>query len=343
MNKKRLVIFLGLALVILPLTTASAAKHKEVKLTLYTMPSGSITYTLGFALSELINKNSDWLKCTALETASTYENLRYIVGHPEKKNIYLGSALTMGVDQLAIAMKPYNKIGPWKKTKWISLIANIGAPLITLDPKIQTWHDLAGKTIGLDTMGSSMQFMPEWLMKYAWENFDKVKRVYGNTSNIAVDRLLDGTLDVTWTGAVMLGAGEYKMWKPMPPFERLLAARSVHILKLDKKNVAVSREKSGAESLSLIGGKAKKIGKSDIPNWYGLLNSLAWMVQEDMDNDIVTELIRVIYENADQFANYHAVGRGITQKTIGQIPVPRASYHPAVIKFLEAHGQKVGR
>ena len=279
----------------------------------------------------------------AIETSSTFENLRYMVDKPGQKNVYFGSAVTMGVDQLALAMKPYDKIGPWKKSKWVSLMANIGAPQITLDPKIKTWRDLAGKTYGLDTMGSTQQFMQEWLMEYAWKNKDKVKLTYGNTANIAVDRLLDGTIDITWTGAVMLGAGEYKEWKPMPPFERLLASRKVHILDLDEKDVAIARKKTGAESLALIGGKAKKIGKSDIPEWKGLLNSLGWLVHEDMDDEIVTEIIRIIYEKSDEFANYHAVGRGITKDTIGQLPVPRDSYHRAVIKFLEGKGHKVGR
>ncbi len=344
--KKILSILLCIALVGLTLTVtdnAAAAPKEPVKLTLYTMASGGIVYTLGFALSELINKNSEWLRCNALETSSTFENLRYIVEKPEKKDAYFGSAVTMGVDQLALAMKPYDKIGPWKKTKWVSLMANIGAPQITLDPNIKTWKDLAGKTYGLDTMGSTQQFMQEWLMEYAWKNKDQVKLTYGNTAQIAVDRLLDGTIDITWTGAVMLGAGEYKEWKPMPPFERLLASREVYILELDEKDVAIAREKTGAESLALIGGKGQKIGKSDIPNWKGLLNSLGWLVHEDMDDEIVTEIIRIIYEHADEFVNYHAVGRGITKDTIGQLPVPRESYHPAVIKFLEAKGHKVGR
>ncbi len=50
-------------------------------------------------MSELINKNSEWLRCNAIETASTFENLRHIAGHPERKDTWFGSAVTMGVDQ----------------------------------------------------------------------------------------------------------------------------------------------------------------------------------------------------------------------------------------------------
>jgi len=343
MKKTAIIVALSMVLIALPLTTFSAQQHEKVTLTLYTMPSGGVVYTLGFALSELINKNSEWLKVNAVETASTFENLRYIIGHDERKNTYFGSAVTIGVDQCALAMKPYNKVGPWKKVKWISLMANIASPQITLDPKIKTWKDLKGKTWGLDTMGSTNQFMQEWLMDHAWKNRGQVRLVYGNTANIAVDRLLDGTIDITWTGAVALGPDEYKEWKPMPPFERLLAARKVYIMDLDDKDIEIAREKTGATSLSLIGCKAKKIGKSDIPNFKGLLNSLGWFVHEDMDDDIVTEIIRVMYENAEDFGNYHAIGKGITKETLGGLPVPKEDYHPAVVKFLESKGHKVGR
>jgi TRAP transporter TAXI family solute receptor len=343
MRKTAVIVALSMVLIALPLTAFSAPNHKPVTLTLYTMPSGGVVYTLGFALSELINKNSEWLRCNAVETASTLENLRYLIGHPERKNIYLGSAVTIGVDQLAHGMKPYDKLGPWKGTKWVSLMANISSPQITLDPDIKTWKDLKGKTWGLDTMGSTNQFEQEWLIDDAWNIRGQVRLTYGNTANIAVDRLLDGTIDLTWTGAVALGPGEYKDWFPMPPFERLLAARKVYVMKLDDKDIDIVRQKTGMTSLSLIGCKAKKIGKSDLPNFKGLLNSLGWLVPADMDDDIVTEIVRIIYENADKFADYHAVGKGITKETIGELPVPRDAYHPAAVRFLESKGQKVGR
>ena len=307
------------------------------------MASGGVVYTLGFALSELINKNSDWLHCNAVETSSTFENLRYIVGQSDKKDSYVGSAVTITVDQLALGIARFKEMGPWKECKWVSLMASIASPLITLDPDIQTWKDLKGKTIGLDTMGSTNQFMEEWMIDHAWNIRDEVRLTYGNTAKIAIDRLMDGTLDVTWTGAVTLGPGEYKKWKPMPPFERLLQQRDVHVLELKDEDVAKVREKVGASSFSLVGCEAKEIGKSDLPKFKGFLNSLGWLVHEDMDPDIVREIVRIIYENADKFGDYHAVGKGITKETIGELPVPREDYHPAVIEFLESKGHKVGR
>lgn len=295
-------------------------------------------------MAELINEHSEWLKCNALETASSYENLRTLVENEEKMvDIWFGEAVTMGVDQLSLAIKPYDEIGPWKGTKWVSLMVNIASAQVTLDPNLKTWRDLEGKTYGLDVIGSTNQYTQEWLMEYAWKNKDKVNIAYGCAGGIAVDRLLDGTIDITWQGAICLGAGEYKDWTPMPTFERLLAARQVYFLELEEEHIAMVREKTGLESMALLGGKAKTVGKTDAPNWKGLAVNIGWLVHEDMDDAIVTEIIRIIYEYSEEFVNYHAVGKGITKETVGELLVPRESYHPAVIEFLEAKGHKVGR
>ena len=342
MKKRLFLIALSVFLIVMPLSSAFA-QHKKVTLNLYTNPSGGIMYVLGFGLSQLINKHSDWLHCNAIETSSSAENLRYIVEDPEKKNTWFGEAVTIGVDQLAIGMKPYDKMGPWKKTKWLALMVNIGSPQVTLDPNIRTWRDLAGKRYGLDVMGSTNQFMQEWLMDYAWKNRKEVKIDYGCTGNIAVDRLLDRTIDITWQGAICLGPEKYKEWVPMPTFERLLSARKVYFMDLDEDDVATVRERTGLESMGIICGKAKRVGKTDAPNWKGLLNCIGWLVHQDMDDEIVDEIMRILYDYSDEFKDFHAVGRGITKATLGQLPVPRESYHPAAIKLLESRGHKVGR
>ena len=357
MKKKELLALVGsaclaLMLAALPLMAACGRKevtptptpaHELVTLELYTNPAGGIMYTLGFALADLINEHSEWLRCNAVETSSSAENLRTIAEHPEKKNIWLGESTTITADMLALGRKPFEDIGPWKHTKWIGLMVNIGSAFVTLDPNIETWHDLEGKTFGLDVMGSTNQFMEEDLMEYAWKNKDKVKIDYGCTGDIAVDRLLDGTVDITWQGAICMGSGEYKEWVPMPSFERLLAARQVYFMELDESDIATVREETGLESLGLIGGEAKTVGKTDATNWKGLINCIGWLVSEDMDDEIVTEIMRIIYDYSGEFVNYHAVGRGITHETLGQLSVPRESYHPAAIKFLEDRGHKVGR
>lgn len=345
--KKRIMVIgfsLVIAVSILSLTFVSPAfaQHKKVTVRLYTNPPGGLMYTMGFALCQLINKHSKWLRCHAIETTSTYENLRDLVGHPELDNIWFGEATTIGVDQLSLGLKPYKGIGPWKGTKWLALMANIGVPLITLNPNIKTGRDLSGKRFGLGPRGSTNSYMPRWLMKYAWGNWSKVIKEYGNSPNIAVNRLIGGTVDATWQGAVLYGPGKYKKWFPIPSFDRLLSARKIYFLKLNEKDMAKVRKKKGLEAFRLIYGRAEKQGINHTPKWAGLLNQIGWLVSKNMPADTVTEIMRILYTYANQFATYSPAGKGITKQSLGQLSVPRQSYDRAAIKFLESKGQKVG-
>jgi TRAP-type uncharacterized transport system substrate-binding protein len=330
-----------------PAVTSAAApstsQHAPVTMRLYSHPSGGMAYVINFALSDIVNKNSKWLKINPLESTGTLENIKAIMDNPDKKDVYFGAATTMGIDQLAAGLAPFDKLGPAKPVKWLTIMANISSTIVTLDPNIKTPADLAGKKFGLDTMGSSDQFVEEWLMEYAWKVKDKVKITYGNAADIAADRLMDGTIDVTWQGAMALGDGEYKDWAPMPSFERLLSAKKAYFLDVTPADMTIVRNQTKIDSLAVVGIKGKTVGKTDTVNAHGILNCLGWVIPNDMDSAIVTELITIIYDHAGDFANYHVGGKAITQASLGSIPVARDSYHPAVIKFLESKGVKVGK
>jgi TRAP-type uncharacterized transport system substrate-binding protein len=326
-----------------PSSTQAAVQHAPVTLRLYAHPSGGMAYVINFALSDIVNKNSKWLKINPMESTGALENIKAIMDNPDKKDVYFGASTTMGVDQLALGVAPFDKLGPASPVKWLSVMANISSCIVTLDPNIKSPADLAGKKFGLDTMGSSDQYVEEWLMQYAWNVKDKVKVTYGNTADVAVDRLMDGTIDVTWQGAMALGDAEYKDWAPMPSFERLLAAKKVYFLDVPAADMDVVRKQTKIDSLAVLGCQDKTVGKTDATKFHGIRNTLGWVVPNNMDEAIVNELINIIYAHAGEFATYHTGGKAITQASLGSIPVSKDAYHPAVVKFLESKGLKVGR
>ena len=102
-----------------------------------------------------------------------------------------------------------------------------------------------------------------------------------------------------------------------------------------------AREKSG---YPIYFQKAKPIafGKSKAFGGNRIIWSNSWWVDKSMDNDIVTEICSIIYNHAKEFATYHATGRGITKKTLAEVAVPEAEFHPAAVKFYKEKGLKVG-
>lgn len=84
-------------------------------------------------------------------------------------------------------------------------------------------------------------------------------------------------------------------------------------------------------------------GKTTIGPTTGKVVSLGWCVHKSFPDEVATEIVRIIWENADEFKNYHAVGRCISRKTIPQFAEAESSFHPAAIKFYKAHGvAKIG-
>jgi TRAP-type uncharacterized transport system substrate-binding protein len=63
-------------------------------------------------------------------------------------------------------------------------------------------------------------------------------------------------------------------------------------------------------------------------------------VSKNLPDDVVTELLSIIYDHVDEFANYHAVGKAITKKSLSMTYTTKDFYHPAARKFFEDKGNK---
>jgi len=315
--------------------------HEPVALEIYSNPFGNAGYVLSFALSDLINKNSEWLRAVTIETPSGAANLQILQRSPEKSGVWVGYLNGLSLHHSTLGGAPFTLEKPFEMSvKAVSIAANIGVPFLTTDPNINTPQDLIGKTVALEPVGSTEEFVPRFLLE-AWGVLDKVKIVtmgFGAQS----DALIDGTIDLGRSGGVILGHEEFSDWAPISPFEALCMARETYIFPTTAEDYAMARENSGYP-IYPIGGKGKTIGKSTLPDWLGSQISNGWFVSEDMPDDVVTEIVRIIYENADLFKTYHANGAAIAKETVGGVAIPRDGYHPAVIEYLEAKGLKVGQ
>ena len=60
-----------------------------------------------------------------------------------------------------------------------------------------------------------------------------------------------------------------------------------------------------------------------------------------MPDHVVTEILRVVYENVHKFKEYTFLGAILTQETLASLSVPAGSYHPAAVKFFNEKGIKI--
>ena len=324
----------------LSLPVKSQAGSFSQSIQIYSNPFGNATYILSFALAEIINKNSKRLNATCLESKGSAANILYLQKNPDAAKNTIILANPFAIKQAEKADPPFKE--SFSGMKAISLVGNMGAFFVTLNPDIKNVKQLSGKRLALGPRGISLDYVPRFVLDQGSGIYKSIGRVSNMPFDAIKDALLDGTLDVGLQSGVMWGDGEEKEWIPIPATDELLATRKAYILAIDSDAAQKAREKTG---YPIYFQKAKPLafGKTAAFGGNRMIWSNSWWVHESMPDDIVTEICNIIYDHADEFVKYHASGRAITAKTISNVAVDETDFHPAAIAFYKSKGMSVGQ
>ena len=133
------------ALMVVCATPASAKEsvQRPYNIEIYSLKMGFSGYVLSFALADLINKKSEWLRASAIETKGTVENMAILVKHPEKQKVWVGYMNPDTRHQARVGMAPFGK--PYDETVVLSSSTRACETFVTLDPNIKTFEDFLGK------------------------------------------------------------------------------------------------------------------------------------------------------------------------------------------------------
>jgi len=300
---------------------------------------GLTGYVLTFALTDFINKNSEWLRATCIETRGSVENVRTLADHPEKQSVWLGlcNPLTRHVAEIGAP--------PMKKSfKGIKVIANgiiASSMWVTLDPQIKTHKDFIGKRIGVGFKASPQGYIPVLILKHGLGILDKVKLMHIGQASAVKDALLDGMIDV---GHLPLGSliGTEGDFTPVPATASLFTARKCYPISFDEEGIIKTRKKSGYPLVPLH-TKVKTYGRTEVPAMIGWAGGTQWYVHESMPDETVKEILRILWDNADNFVKYHAAGKAVKKDTLAKAPEIESMFHPAAIDFYTSKGiTKIG-
>ncbi|MEO8408559.1 MAG: TAXI family TRAP transporter solute-binding subunit, partial [Oxalobacteraceae bacterium] len=283
---------------------AGAAAREPVNVSLITAPFGTGSYVMGSALEEISKKKHAWLHINSSESPGFIFNVKKLDREPAlKKSMIIGSGA--GVAGLAESgQKPFDKKYPAEK-----LIANysLGAYwLATLDPKIKSIKDLAGKKVALGRAAQiNWAVQPEWIMRIGYGlGKDKVNVQYVGVQE-AVDALLDGTAD-----AAIVGGYFDPLSKKM-----ILSPQTAQFLASNRKMTHLSW---GHEAVDKAKAKGMKMVNITIPpnTIAGVTGPLevaadttSWMVSPDFPEDLAYETTKLIIDNIKVFGDYHALGK----------------------------------
>jgi hypothetical protein len=312
-------------------------KQQPKEIQIYGGPLGQSAYLMPFALSDLINKNSTWLRATAIQTKGTMENVRILQKYPERRANAVIWASPMASFGAANGLPPFTErfIG----IKFLSLGALNGSWFVSINPQIRTAEDLVGKRIGYGPKAGGPDIPIEFTLRHGYGILDKVKVTYLGGDAVK-DALLDGMIDAGVAAVVI--TDEKMDWVPTPAFNELFNTKSCYLISLDAEVQTKTRNATGIPMGHEV-LKPKEWGKTKAQPWtvQGHYNSFG--VHESMNDDIVLEILRVIYENTERFADYNIAGKGLKKETMTKIGCKRTDFHPAAVKFFQEKGvRKIG-
>ncbi|HEX5463354.1 MAG TPA: TAXI family TRAP transporter solute-binding subunit [Burkholderiales bacterium] len=308
--KRLLSVLAGTACLVVSSSGAIAAGSARVSL--LTAPFGTSSYVLGAALQDISNKTKAPVRIDSSESPGYVFNIKKLASDADaRKSTMVGS----GKGLLSLAAeggKPFDK-----KYKPLKLIGNynlVSVWLATLNPKIKTIQDLAGKHIGLGRATQiNWTIQPQKIIQAGYGmGSDKIHISYLGTKE-SVSALLDGHVDAAVVGGYMNPFTHKFVLSPQTT-QFMASGRKVYFIPWDKDAVEKTVKKTGVAMIPLTLPANTIDGQSEALPVFADTNG--WFVSEDFPKKEAYEITKMIIQNVGKFASYHALGKLMSKKAL---------------------------
>jgi TRAP transporter TAXI family solute receptor len=336
-------IFVGIFLVTLMGAGAEAqtkAKNPEpFQLEISTIPAGFASYNIGVALADLISKNSTWLKAIHIEGRSPAAHMRTLVTKPEKRKNYLFFNTTWDLWEAKKQVGPYTKFPfNYDEFRFVMLMGIAGNGLCAKNPNMKSVKDVAGKKVIFDsTPGSGRELVYYGVLKEAGVSIESLKPQY-SAGQAAAEALRDGLVDVIYTGSTLQRLPNVHLNSPF--MTELVSTVKTYFIPFDEKDVKAFKDKTGHPA-TLMMIPPKMLGPLQTEPSGTLIKPLGFCAHMDMPEDVVTEILRIVSENAPKLKEATVAAEIITKETLASLAIPESGYHPAAVKFFKSKGIKI--
>lgn len=320
------------------------AEKKITKISIAAGRPGDPWNVISHALAGFINKRSEWLRATVVATAGVSDDTRMVVSKKKKRS-----------NHILVNMVPgwrYLGKGEYKALKIGSLL-HLSSVWVTLDPKLKTLADLKDKTITL----------PRKVPKtYAWIFADLLKQAGVWKTVTPLHGGLGAGLVALRDGAANAGVQMFNYIYPSTyqlgsKLEELQTRGQLNFLQQGdvKANIeaiakACRTKDFEGQNLPTLASvvPAGSLSKNQTEDMAVVTCPIFWACSTDVSNEIVYEFTRILYgaAKAGDFANYHAIGKGITPEFLVSSfwdteKEARENYHPGALKFYDEVGAKM--
>lgn len=314
----------------------TCAAREEYKIHIHGAAQQTNGQFITFGWGDLINKNSSWLRATVSEELAPGISVPLFVMKPEIRKTDIMFAICGQPQGWTKGLPPLSPKTPYKTWKVICKTLTAPAMLVTSDPNIKTIHDLKGKRISCLPRTSTAGIGLLNIIEHGAGLKGKVKIDFLGPPP-AKDALLSGLVDAAH---LPFGSADPTWIFPGIAVE-ILAAKKLNFVDLTKEAMDKTYKKVDWPFMPPIHVPAGAFTPEQKAFWtFGIPNYYA--CDEVLPDEVVYEMLTIMYDHVDEFKNYHAVGKALTRERLGDIAVPVEGIHPAAIKFFDEKGIKYG-
>lgn len=299
-------------------TGEKAVSGKRQFVTVGTAPAGGAFAPVGNAIASVVESNKGDLNWSVAPqgTKGTQENIR---------KLQTGE-LEFAMANAAISYFATKGEGAWGTPHDVRTVAtlapNVGVFVTTESSGIEKIADLKGKRVVLGPAGAGFDYFLKPLLSAHGVSYDDITVLNGNYF-AAGDMMADGKADAAFMGGAI----------PIPAVTQLCSSQDIVFVKLDD---GVPEKLKEYPFYFTVPVKAEAY--SDLTEELTGINvgNMHLITHANVDEDVVYNFTKLIYENRDQVAEKHPAGKALNPKNA--VRDTGTPFHPGAIKFYKEAG-----
>ena len=311
---------LALALVMVMLVSFGASAFAAIPkfMTVGTGSTGGAYYPIGVAIAEVLTSKLG-TQATAEVTGGSLDNLRLIND----------GDCDLGIAQGNNMMDAFNGTGDYVDNAYENINAMFGGlskgffQVVVLDNSpIQTMADLKGKKVCMGPAGNAAIILADIVWgKYGFSTND-IKTTYVAYDD-GISQLEDGNVDAVYIQTAI----------PASAIQQLAAGgKGYRLLSVDEAIANELCEEYGYFGYGTIASTVYDNMKEDVNTMY-VSNMVA--VRADLDEDLVYEMTKAIFENLDISKSSHKAASGLSLENAVRVSIPM---HPGAERYFKEVG-----
>jgi TRAP transporter TAXI family solute receptor len=295
---------------------------------------GNSWYIFSQALANFINKGSKWLRADVAATPGLTANFEMLRDKPQQ---YIGVGNLGSFLHYRLPGEFSKKRGLYDKARFIATANSQTVLWVTFKKNTKGHQDFVGKRVNTHRHGAAIADDLAAILQ-AWGVLDKVK-ISRTAWGEGADLLSDGLVDIMALPVDHVYPSEFKKSALIAKLE---AKSPIYYIGMEDPQMLDKLRDKGHATVPIKVPAGALDPKTQPTSLWAFGDPVFFMADESMNEDVVSEVTRILCESAGKWASWHAQGAHMTMDFIPAMPLKDFSLvHPAALKYYKQHGIKV--